>query len=68
MGDPARARRIDDVRLRRALSRVLVPELVAKVLDEATVDERPPVVAPTAAQLEAEIRRQDERSRLRGKG
>lgn len=68
MGDPARARRFDEVRLRRALSRVLVPELVAKVLDEGAVEERPPVAAPTPAQLEAEIRRQDERSRLRGKG
>lgn len=39
MGDTAPARRIDETLLRRALSRVLVPSLVAKVVDEAVVRE-----------------------------
>ncbi len=64
----AQARRIDETRLRRALSRVLAPALVAQVVDESTVEERPPVTRPTAEQIEAEIHRQENRRRLRGKG
>lgn len=37
------ARRIDETRLRRALSRVLAPALAAKVVEEATITEDVPV-------------------------
>lgn len=45
----AQARRIDETRLRRALSRVLAPALAAKVVDEATIADDEPV--PTWARF-----------------
>lgn len=61
------ARVIDVARLKRVLTRVLAPALVESVIDEASVDEKPARVAPTKAAIEAEIRRQDERDKLRGR-
>jgi hypothetical protein len=56
------ARRIDETKLRKALSRVLAPALAARVVDEATIAEDEPVSDPKQPSPEAL-----ERARARGR-
>jgi hypothetical protein len=60
------ARAIDVDRLRRAMLRVLAPDLVARMFDEAAIDTRTSRVF-TEAEIEAAAQRQEERRKLRGR-
>lgn len=60
------ARAIDVDRLRRAMLRVLAPELVARMFDEAAIDMRTSRVF-TEAEIEAEAHRLREKRKLRGR-
>lgn len=65
MSEPAR--KLDETRLRRALGRVLAPGMVAKVVDEATVDAEVSREEPTKEAIDAEIARFEKRRRLKGR-
>lgn len=65
MADPAR--KLDETRVRAALSRLLVPALVDRVIEECSDEGPMPAPRPTREQIEAAARRLDERDKRRGR-